>query len=47
MKDRWADLILDITLCLEIFLLAWVLLQWHMPIRPFPQIFPPPSAPQR
>ena len=49
MNRRWDDL-LDITLCLEIALLAVVLLQmqWHPPIRPFPQIFPtPPSAPER
>jgi hypothetical protein len=36
-----ADLVLDVTLCLEIVLLAWVLLQmqWHPPIRPLPPIF--------
>ena len=42
------DLLLDITLWLEIALLAFVLLQWHPPVRPFPPIFTtPPSAPQR
>ena len=44
------DLILDITLWLQIVLLAVILWQWEMPIRPFPPIFevPPPqaSAPQ-
>jgi hypothetical protein len=34
------DLILDITLWVEIALLALVLLDWHPPIRPFPDIFP-------
>jgi hypothetical protein len=33
------DLLLDITLWLEIVLLAGVLLQWHPPIQPFPPIF--------
>ena len=34
------DLILDITLWVEIALLALVLMDWHPPIRPFPDIFP-------
>jgi hypothetical protein len=33
------DQLLDITLWLEIALLAVVLLLWHMPVRPFPPIF--------
>ena len=33
------DLILDITLWLQIMLLAVILWQWEMPIRPFPPIF--------
>ena len=39
------DLVLDITLWVEIALLALVLLDWHPPIRPFPDIFPR-SAPR-
>jgi hypothetical protein len=35
------DLVLDITLWLQIALLALVLLQWHPVVRPFPQFFPP------
>jgi hypothetical protein len=35
------DLVLDITLWLQIALLALVLSEWHPPIRPFPQFFPP------
>jgi len=43
------DLVLDITLWLEIVLLAVILWQWDMPIRPFPPIFEVParSAPPR
>jgi len=43
------DLVLDITLVLEIVLLAVILWQWQMPIRPFPPIFEVParSAPPR
>jgi hypothetical protein len=37
-----------VILWLEIALLAWVLLQWHPPVTPFPPIFArPQSAPQR
>jgi len=39
------DLVLDITLWLQIALLAAVLLQWHPPIRPFPPIFAQPPRP--
>jgi hypothetical protein len=35
------DLVLDITLWLQIALLAVVLLQWHPIVKPFPQFFPP------
>jgi hypothetical protein len=36
------DLLLDVALCLEIVLLAWVLLQmpWNPQIQPLPPIFP-------
>jgi hypothetical protein len=36
------DLLLDVVLCLEIVLLAWVLLQmhWNPQIQPLPPIFP-------
>ena len=37
------DLVLDITLWLEIVLLAVILWQWQMPIRPFPPIFEVPA----
>ena len=43
------DLVLDITLVLQIVLLAVILWQWQMPIRPFPPIFevpPRPASPQ-
>jgi hypothetical protein len=39
------DLVLDITLVLEIVLLAVILWQWQMPIRPFPPIFEVPAGP--
>ena len=39
------DLVLDITLWLQIVLLAVILWQWHMPIRPFPPIFEVPARP--
>jgi hypothetical protein len=42
-QDRqgpWADQLLDVLLCLEIALLAVVLLLWPMPIVPLPPLFP-------
>jgi hypothetical protein len=41
------DQILDITLWLEIALLAGILWQWHPPVRPFPPIFATPSETPR
>ena len=40
------DLVLDITLWVEIAVLALTLMEWHPPIKPFPDIFPtsPPHA---
>ena len=39
-QDPWADQLLDVLLCLEIALLAVVLLLWPMPIVPLPPLFP-------
>jgi hypothetical protein len=39
-QGPWADQLLDVLLCLEIALLAVVLLLWPMPIVPLPRIFP-------
>ena len=36
----WANQFLDVLLCLEIALLAIVLLLWPMPVVPLPPIFP-------
>jgi hypothetical protein len=44
-SEAKTDLVLDITLWVEIALLAVVLLDWHPPIRPFPDVFPR-SAPR-
>ena len=45
-RDEWSerrtDLMLDVILCLELVVLAAVLLMWHPPIHPFPAIFPKP-----
>jgi hypothetical protein len=43
-RSARTDLLLDITLWLEIALLAIVLLQWHPPVRPFPPIFTTPHS---
>ncbi len=36
--ERRTDLMLDLILCLELMLLAAVLLMWHPPVQPFPPI---------
>lgn len=44
--DEWSeprpDIMLDVILCLELAVLAAVLLMWHTPIHAFPAIFPKP-----
>ena len=44
--ERKTDLVLDITLWVEIAVLALTLLEWHPTVRPFPDVFPrsPPHA---
>ena len=36
--ERRTDLMLDVILCLELMLLAALLLMWHPPVQPFPPI---------